>query len=99
MSGKITVLTVRQQDSEYQPIKVDRTSVLGNPFIMRGEHMRNKVCDEYQEYFDRVIQDKGQPLHREVTRIYKLVKSGQNVRLQCLCAPRRCHADTIKAFI
>ncbi len=31
----------------------------------------------------------------ELMRIYRLVESGQNVRLMCWCKPKQCHCDAI----
>jgi hypothetical protein len=31
----------------------------------------------------------------ELMRIYRLVESGQNVRLMCWCKPNQCHCDAI----
>ncbi len=42
--------------------KVDRTSPIGNPFYMRSEAERDKVCDEYQLYFDKQIMHEIYPI-------------------------------------
>lgn len=80
-------------------IRVDRSSVLGNPFYMSNESMRDAVCDKYQWYFDKkVIENTDDAFMNELRRIYKLAKHNK-VYLACWCAPKRCHAETIKAFI
>ena len=80
-------------------IRVDRKSVLGNPFYMHDESERDKVCDEYQTYFDKKVNEKtDENFMNELRRIYKLAKHNK-VYLACWCAPKRCHAETIKAFI
>jgi hypothetical protein len=79
-------------------VKVDRSSVLGNPFYMKSEAMRDDVCDKYEAYFRKEVEDKNSKLLPELRRIYKLAKVGK-VQLVCHCAPRRCHADTIKSFL
>lgn len=81
-------------------IKVDRSSVLGNVYKMRGNSNteRNRVCDEYKSYFMNKVKEKGK-FRNEVIRIYRLVRDGNDVALGCWCAPKRCHAEVIKEFI
>ena len=82
-------------------IKVDRTTTVGNPFIMHNESERDEVCDKYDEYFNNiVIKDirKDTKFMDYLRYIYKIAKK-QNVALGCWCAPKRCHAETIKSFI
>lgn len=91
-------------------VRVDRQSILGNPFRMKfptpaqskhPEFMineRNRVCDAYESYFNEQVAKDG-AFRNEVLRIYRLVKSGKDVALGCWCAPKRCHAEYIKAFI
>ena len=81
-------------------IKVDRSSVIGNPFKMKNYSVkeRNRVCDEYTKYFDQEVKKAG-AFRNEVIRIYRLAKSGKNIALGCWCFPLRCHAMYIKEFI
>lgn len=80
-------------------IRVDRSSVVGNPFRMNCEAERNRVCDEYEKYFNAKVKVKGSAFRKEIIRIYSLVAKGYDVALGCWCAPKRCHADYIKKFI
>jgi hypothetical protein len=75
-------------------IRVDRQSVLGNPFIMRKESERDKVCDEYEEYFYRRLKDCA-----TMQRVIDRYKEYGKLRLFCWCAPKRCHAETIRDYI
>ena len=80
-------------------IRVDRTSAIGNPFKMYSESERDKVCDEYEVYFNKkVAEGTDVKFMNELRAIYKLAKQG-DVYLACWCAPKRCHAETIKKFI
>ncbi len=83
-------------------IKVDRTSVLGNPFYMKDETQRNDVCDRYVTYFNTILEDRkakeNQVFLEELRRIYTIAKV-QDVALGCWCAPKRCHAETIQKFL
>lgn len=98
-------------------IPIDRTSILGNPFIMskykNQEEERNRVCDEYQKYFDTIISAYKKSLENpyinrisneymlfidELYRIYALHKVHE-IYLSCWCKPKRCHGETIKYFL
>ena len=98
MSIKVVNLRDYKVEKDWVLVKVDRSSVLGNPFRMVNERDRSRVCDEYEKYFMKRIKEEGD-FRNEVIRIYKLVKSGKNVALGCWCFPRRCHALVIKRFI
>lgn len=82
---------------EYQ-VKVDRTSVLGNPFYMATEAQRDEVCDKYAEYFEEKRKNDVAFLN-ELRRLYKLHRQFGKLELFCWCAPKRCHAETIKKFL
>ncbi len=77
--------------------KVDRSSVLGNPFHLKNEKERDKVCKAYEDYF--YTQYANSLLFRnEVKRLLKKAETNYIV-LACWCAPKRCHAETIKKFL
>ena len=79
-------------------IKVDRSSILGNPFYMKDESKRDEVCDKYKEYFYNklIYKDDVLILLRNMINIYK--EYGK-LRLFCWCAPKRCHAEVIRDYI
>lgn len=78
-------------------IKVDRSTAVGNPFFMRDESMRDEVCDKYAQYFDKMFGRQNE----FTTSIHNIVRIAKehNVALGCWCAPKRCHAETIKKYI
>ena len=48
----IAIKNLRNEKPQYEwQVKVDRSSVLGNPFYMGNESQRDKVCDKYEAYF------------------------------------------------
>lgn len=79
-------------------IKVDRTSPVGNIFIMHNESERDEVCDKYDEYFNKARHIANTDFLDYLRRIYVTAKK-QDVALGCWCYPKRCHAETIKNFI
>jgi hypothetical protein len=78
---------------------VDRRSVLGNPFIMKGEKERDIVCEKYKEWFYKQLKGKNPEFLHELRRLYKLWKVKGELTLICWCAPKRCHSETIKDFL
>lgn len=79
-------------------IIVDRSSPLGNPFIMEDESQRDSVCDLYEKWLYRQINHEIEKICNELNRIAELAKT-QDIRLMCWCSPKRCHAETIKEYI
>jgi len=78
-------------------MKVDRTTPLGNPFRMHSEEDRDEVCDRYDNYFPILLSKKRASNYFSLL-ISRYRKHGK-LRLFCWCAPKRCHAETIKAAI
>ena len=110
---KVIIKNLRNEKptQEWQ-VRVDRASVLGNPFLMRDEHERNSVCDEYYRYFQGIVTNNWSILHdyavssaeretfmQELRRLYRLAKKHGRLELFCWCAPKRCHAETIARFL
>lgn len=83
-------------------IKVDRTTIIGNPFKMNdySDVERNRVCDEYQKYFDNIVSNKinHSDFMNYLRKIYIEAKH-YDIALGCWCYPKRCHAETIKNYI
>ncbi len=89
----------------YLNVYIGRGSVLGNPYPVTSEtsgsrdERRNQVCDKYTQWFEMSMNDMNSPQHREMVRLWKLLKEGKHLNLQCFCSPLRCHGDTLKAFL
>lgn len=98
MSIKIGNIRTHKKDDSIE-IKIDRSSVLGNPFCMLYENERDLVCDKYQEYFDKKVKEnKDVKFMDELHRIYELSLTS-DITLLCWCFPKRCHGETIKRYI
>lgn len=99
-SLKISIGNIRTHKNDASiAIRVDRSSVLGNPFHMAHESQRDVVCDQYEIYFNNKLK-KGTDLAfiGELNRIYELYKT-HDITLLCWCSPKRCHAETIKRYL
>lgn len=98
MSIKVGNIRTHKKDGSIA-IKVDRSSVLGNPFYMADESKRDAVCDKYETYFKKKIEDGlDVAFINEVNRINELSQE-HDVTLLCWCYPKRCHAETIADYL
>jgi len=89
------------QPSEPFDVKVDRTSPLGNPFAMTSEKERTNVCEKFEDFFEDLIQDKETFIeeNKSLEKLKNLYNEHKHLRLFCWCAPKKCHAETIKKYI
>jgi len=88
----------KQKPTQIYDVRVDRTSVLGNPFYMKDETQRDIVCDKYEEYFYEQIKI-SQIFRDAIDVLIAIYKKYGKLRLFCWCTPYRCHAETIKKYI
>ena len=58
------IRTYKRKENEI-PIKIDRSSILGNPFYMKNKTERNLICDKYQEYFENKVRNRFHYSNRE----------------------------------
>ena len=79
-------------------VRVDRASILGNPFFMNSESERDYVCDKYEEYFDNKF-NTDNAFKNEVLRLVSIYERYGQLRLYCWCYPKRCHSMYIKKVI
>ena len=75
-------------------------SALGNPYPMKSSSLdeRNRVCDEYDKWLPTKLLQEGAEL-RQFNELVKIAKGPNVLELVCCCAPKRCHADTIKKLL
>lgn len=102
MSIEIMNLKNSKPEQPYD-VKVDRSSVLGNPFGMSyrdEEFTRDKVCEKYEKWFNEKLNlTCDQQVIRELLRLSDLHWRYRRLRLFCWCAPLRCHAEIIRKYI
>jgi len=70
-------------------------SKLANPYYMSSENKRDYVCDQYILWFNKNL-DKLRP---ELTKLVQTYMTYGKLRLFCWCAPKRCHAETVKEWV
>lgn len=77
--------------------KVDRSTIVGNPYNMKDESERNKVCDSYNDWFYNAVHN--QEFFEYLKTLVEAYKQYGKLNLFCWCYPKRCHAKTIKEAI
>jgi hypothetical protein len=87
-----------KRDYSGSGVYVGRPSPLGNPFPMLNEGMRDEVCDKYQAWL-RAEYKKNGAVKAELERLARMYKAQGRLVLVCWCAPKRCHAQSIKKAI
>ena len=96
----ITIHNLRnEQPKEDYDIRVDRQSCLGNPFYMQEETKRDEVCNKYADWFKIKVGYKEERIYKELERIQEIYERYGKLRLFCWCAPKRCHAETIRRYL
>lgn len=91
-----------EQPKEEWQVKVDRDSILGNPFRMSHESQRNNVCDMYALSFKNMLVSndmQSKEIQEELKKLVRLYKKHGKLELFCWCSPKRCHAETIKDYL
>ena len=99
-----------QRPSKSNDVRVDRHSILGNPYKMHRESERDLVCDKYEIYHivenntswlikNRIDDEFRQQFMTELNRIKNILKTHGSVNLFCWCWPKRCHSATIRNYL
>lgn len=88
MPEPILIFNLRNsQTSPFIYTRVDRGTDWGNPFVMLNttENERQRVCDLFEQYaIWRLTVDPN------------WLKPLRGKHLACWCAPKRCHAETLR---
>lgn len=98
---------VNKKDDSYvenpeTDLYVGRPSVFGNPFIIGRDGTRDNVVNLYRVYLAQHLSRSSGSEDYIFAQLMKLArehKAGKTVRLVCYCAPKKCHAEIIKAWI
>jgi len=94
----ITIKNLRSSKPKYSwDFKVDRSSPVGNPYNMKDESERDKVCDKYDDWFYQAAHN--QDFFNYLNTLSDEYKQYGRLNLFCWCAPKRCHAETIRNYL
>jgi hypothetical protein len=72
-------------------VYVGRPSPYGNPYHMRSEADRDRVCDMFEQALLRKFE-------RDPDAKRRLKEALRGKDLVCWCAPKRCHADVLLKY-
>ena len=98
MSIDICVKNLRDETPKNPwDIRVDRTSALGNPYVMNTEEDRDVVIDRYFEWFYSSLSTTE--VYYELLCLRMIYNKYEKLNLFCWCAPNRCHADIIREYL
>lgn len=105
-SGSIRVISKRKGGVAAAPgeviIDVDRVHpVLGNKYVLSNHNDHNereRVIARYTQDFEQDTAVSG-PMFGAIVGIAERVSAGERIALRCWCAPRKCHADILRAKV
>lgn len=91
------MIVIANLRSSQEGHRVDRQSPVGNPYFMKNESKRDEVCDKYEANFNKLLEQA--PAKAYLAKLLEIYKRDGTITLLCWCAPRRCHAETIKRWL
>jgi hypothetical protein len=94
----VTVVNVATHGRQPDVTYIGRGTIYGNPVVMQGEQDRDRVCDEYVDYFIDRVQTDQEFIDALGALEAKALEQGY-LKLGCHCAPRRCHGDTVAGYL
>lgn len=80
-------------------IYVGRPSALGNPYPLYSEKDRATVILNYEKWFNQQIIDENPEVIEALEDLKEILVEGNNLQLECYCAPKACHASIIKEYL
>jgi hypothetical protein len=92
-------MNLRRHTQEYaNDIRVDSPTIWSNPYPMNLDTTREESCELYDQYFrDKLREDYY--FEKEFLWLVDLYRTHGGLRLFCWCAPKKCHAETIKRLV
>jgi hypothetical protein len=79
-------------------VRVDRDSVFGNPFALGILCTRDQSCDQYKLHFKNQLAQSA-AFRVQIDELVDILERRGELFLYCWCAPKRCHAETIKEYL
>lgn len=80
-------------------VRIDRTSPLGNPFLINISNGRARVCIKYRTWFYGQINLPGSAVSMKLAWMLSMYQKHGKLELWCHCAPLQCHGEIIREFI
>lgn len=76
---------------------IDRSSVLGNPYLITFDRSRDQAIESYDDFFNYAAHPDD--WWKELDKMVKALKKYGKVRLFCHCCPERCHGEIIRKYL
>ena len=96
----IEIKNLRNHEFHNEPwqFRVDRGTPVGNPYYMHDESERDAVCNKYELHFKWLLVHSDQA-KEYLNSMLDALKQYGHIELYCWCAPKRCHARTIRGWL
>ncbi len=96
MSVSVKIYNLRtQQPTKAWHVVIDRTTKYGNPFTITKVQTRDTVCDSFHEYMEGLLSSGD----KRFAPLLEIATKYGKIGLFCWCAPKRCHAETLRKYI
>lgn len=79
-------------------IYIGRPSVYGNPIRLSAGEPRGATLERYEVYLRSQCKHGG-TLKNAILKLAERVARGENIELECFCAPLGCHGDLLRKAI
>lgn len=96
---KICNLKNKKILTEPWEVRVDRSSVLGNPYILKTERYRDIVCENYKFWLTKEIKNGNMNIINELNRLLNIYVEYGKLHLYCHCFPKRCHGEIVSCVV
>jgi hypothetical protein len=80
-------------------VKVDRSTVLGNPYKIGIDGNRTEVIAQYRQWLWGYVEDRHKIVWGALSQLYEDWEKHGILYLGCWCKPKACHADVIKSCL
>lgn len=92
------ISVVNRNDYRGPGDKIDRSTVLGNPFVIGKDGSREEVIEKYNRWLWDVMQSDNS-VNRAVNDLARRYRAGEHLILICCCKPLGCHGDILSRAI
>src|SRR5262245_41789499 len=97
----IRIMNIRQHDKCPYDVRIDRPTILGNPFRatdLKSVRDRYTAIDRFRKYaYERFDKDKG--FFEKIAWLGEKFARGEVIHLCCWCAPLPCHGRIVRTMI
>ena len=78
--------------------RIDRHTILGNPYVIAPNMTRVRACYEYDVYFKKKVESDTR-FKKKLDKMIEAAIKYHQLNLFFWCSPQACHGLTIKRYI